>query len=62
MGFAAVDDALKQMGWLQGAIWSHQQVREAVMAMNEVVMAMKEKRAGKFPDLNALQYFNEIGP
>jgi enoyl-CoA hydratase len=46
----SVDDALKQMGWLQGAIWSHQQVHQAVTA----VMAMKEKRAGKFPDLAAL--------
>jgi enoyl-CoA hydratase len=54
MEFAAVDDALKQMGWLQWAIWSHHQVREAVMAM-------EEKRAGKFPDLTALQYFNAIG-
>jgi len=50
----SVDDALKQMGWLQGAIWSNQHVREAVKAM-------KEKRAGSFPDLAALQYFNENG-
>ncbi len=48
----SVDDALKQMGWLQGAIWSNQHVREAVTAM-------KEKRAGSFPDLAALRYFNE---
>jgi enoyl-CoA hydratase len=50
----SVDDALKQMGWLQGAIWSNQHVREAVTAM-------KEKRAGEFPDLVPLQHFNEIG-
>ena len=50
----SVDDALKQMGWLQGAIWSNQHVREAVTAM-------KEKRACSFPDLAALQYFNENG-
>ncbi|MBG6076370.1 enoyl-CoA hydratase-related protein [Polaromonas sp. CG_9.11] len=50
----SVDDALKQMGWLQGAIWSNQHVREAVTAM-------KEKRAGSFPDLAALEYFNEKG-
>ncbi|MFN3569621.1 MAG: enoyl-CoA hydratase-related protein [Polaromonas sp.] len=50
----AVDDALKQMGWLQGAIWSNQHVRESVTAM-------KEKRAGQFPALSPLQHFNEIG-
>ena len=50
----SVDDALKQMGWLQGAIWSNQHVRESLMAM-------KEKRAGGFPDLATLQHFNEIG-
>jgi enoyl-CoA hydratase len=50
----SVDDALKQMGWLQGAIWSNQHVREAVAAM-------KEKRAGEFPGLPALTNFNEIG-
>ena len=41
-----VDDALKQMGWIQGAIWSNAHVREAVSAM-------KEKRAANFPDLLA---------
>jgi enoyl-CoA hydratase len=50
----AVDDALKQMGWLQGAIWSNQHVRESVTAM-------KEKRAGDFPALSPLKHFNEIG-
>lgn len=50
----SVDESLKQMGWLQGAIWSNQHVREAVTAM-------KEKRPGSFPDLAALQYFNEKG-
>jgi enoyl-CoA hydratase len=50
----AVDDALKQMGWLQGAIWSNQHVRESVTAM-------KEKRAGEFPALSPLKHFNEIG-
>ena len=38
----SVDDSLKQMGWIQGAIWSNAHVREAVAAM-------KEKRAGTFP-------------
>jgi len=50
----SVDDALKQMGWLQGAIWSNQHVREAVTAM-------KEKRLGAFPELSTLQSFKEIG-
>ena len=50
----SVDDGLKQMGWIQGAIWSNQQVREAVTAM-------KEKRAGDFPALSPLRNFNEIG-
>ena len=50
----SVDDALKQMGWLQGAIWSNQHVREAVTAM-------QQKRAGDFPTLSPLRNFNEIG-
>ena len=50
----SVDDALKQMGWLQGAIWSNEHVREAVTAM-------KEKRAGGFAGLSPLQNFKEIG-
>ncbi len=49
----SVDDALKQMGWLQGAIWSNANVREAVTAM-------KEKRAGKFEDLAPLQSFRDL--
>ena len=48
-----VDDSLKQMGWVQGAIWSNAHVREAVTAM-------KEKRAGTFPDLPALLSFREL--
>ncbi|MBU6502176.1 MAG: enoyl-CoA hydratase/isomerase family protein [Burkholderiales bacterium] len=50
----SVDDALKQMGWVQGAIWSNAHVREAVAAM-------KEKRAGSFTALSELQSFREIG-
>ena len=50
----SVDEALKQMGWLQGIIWSNQHVRESMQAM-------KEKRTGRFPDLATLQYFNEKG-
>ncbi len=48
----SVDDALKQMGWLQGAIWSNQHVREAVTAM-------KEKRQTGFAALAPLKTFNE---
>ena len=50
----SVDDALRQMGWLQGAIWSNTHVREAVTAM-------KEKRAGSFPALAPLTSFRDIG-
>ena len=49
----SVDDSLKQMGWVQGAIWSNAHVGEAVTAM-------KEKRAGKFPDLPPLVSFSEL--
>lgn len=48
----SVDDALKQMGWLQGAIWSNRHVLEAVTAM-------KEKRAGQFPPLAQLKSFRD---
>jgi enoyl-CoA hydratase len=50
----SVEDGLKQMGWVQGAIWSNAHVREAVTAM-------KEKRAGNFTDLTELRYFMEAG-
>jgi enoyl-CoA hydratase len=49
----SVDDALKQMGWIQGAIWSNEHVREAVTAQ-------KQKRAGTYPDLPKLGSFREI--
>jgi len=49
-----VDDALRQMGWLQGAIWSNRHVMEAVTAM-------KEKRAGSFPGLAPLRSFRDAG-
>jgi enoyl-CoA hydratase len=42
------------MGWLQGAVWSNAHVREAISAM-------KEKRAGEFTPLSALQSFREPG-
>ena len=47
-----VDDALKQMGWIQGAIWSSDNVREAIAAM-------KQKRAGEFAPLAPLKAFGE---
>ena len=46
----STEDALKQMGWVQGAVWSNANVREAVLAM-------KEKRAGSYPALAALKEF-----
>jgi len=48
----SVDDALKQMGWVQGAIWSNAHVRESISAM-------KEKRPGEFPPLAPLKVFGE---
>ena len=48
-----VDDSLRQMGWVQGAIWSNAHVRESVSAM-------KEKRVGQFPDLKPLTWFREL--
>ena len=50
----SVDDALRQMGWLQGAIWSNRHVRESVSAM-------KEKRQPDFPALAKLKNFDESG-
>jgi enoyl-CoA hydratase len=48
----SVDESLKQMGWLQGAIWSNRHVMEAVMAM-------KAKQHGKFAPLSPLKSFTE---
>ena len=50
----SVEDSLRQMGWLQGAIWSNAHVRESIAAM-------KEKRAGQFTPLSALQPFRDLG-
>ncbi|MDD2712039.1 MAG: enoyl-CoA hydratase-related protein [Simplicispira sp.] len=50
----SVDDSLRQMGWLQGAIWSNQHVRESVAAL-------QQKRAGDFPALAPLQRFGDQG-
>ena len=50
----STEDALRQMGWLQGAIWSNAQVKEAVSAM-------KEKRLAEFAPLSPLQVFSNAG-
>ena len=47
-----VDDSLRQMGWVQGAIWSNAHVREAVTAM-------KEQREPVFPSLAPLHAFGK---
>lgn len=49
----SVDDSLRQMGWLQGAIWSNRHVGESVGAM-------RAKRPGEFPALAPLQRFSEL--
>ncbi|HSX91708.1 MAG TPA: enoyl-CoA hydratase-related protein [Hydrogenophaga sp.] len=48
----SVDDSLRQMGWLQGAIWSNAHVREAIVAA-------KERRAGQFTSLTPLRSFQD---
>ncbi len=48
-----VDEALKQMGWLQAAIWSNRHVGEAVTAF-------QSKRTGKYPDLAELKSFTDL--
>lgn len=50
----SVEDSLRQMGWLQGAIWSNRHVGESIAAM-------KTKRSGDFPPLAPLQTFNSLG-
>ena len=49
----SVEDSLRQMGWLQGAIWSNQHVRESVTAM-------QAKRAGAFAPLAPLRRFADL--
>jgi enoyl-CoA hydratase len=49
----SVEDSLKQMGWLQGAIWSNAHVREAIVAA-------KEKRTAQFPALASLVPFTSL--
>lgn len=50
----SVDDSLRQMGWLQGAIWSNANVRESIAAM-------QDQRPGAFKPLSPLQSFKELG-
>lgn len=49
----SVDESLKQMGWLQGAIWSNAHVREAITAA-------KEKRPAQFTALTPLVPFTDL--
>jgi len=48
-----VHEALKQMGWLQAAIWSNRHVGEAVTAF-------QGKRSGNYPDLAELKSFTDL--
>jgi enoyl-CoA hydratase len=50
----SVEDSLRQMGWLQGAIWSNAHVRESMAAM-------KERRTGEFAALAPLRVFKDLG-
>jgi enoyl-CoA hydratase len=49
----SVDDALKQMGWLQSGIWSNSHVKAAITAF-------QEKRVASFPELSALTSFKDV--
>ena len=49
----SVDESLKQMGWLQGAIWSNKNVMEAVVAL-------KSKRSAEFAPLQELRGFRDL--
>jgi enoyl-CoA hydratase len=49
----SVEDALRQMGWLQGAIWSNRHVGEAVNAF-------KTRRPAEFDPLSPLRRFREL--
>lgn len=50
----SVEDSLRQMGWLQAAIWSNANVRESIVAM-------QARRSGEFPPLAPLQSFQALG-
>jgi enoyl-CoA hydratase len=49
----SVDDALKQMGWLQSGIWSNRHVKEAITAF-------QQKQAAHFPELAPLTSFKDV--
>ena len=50
----STEDSLRHMGWLQGAIWSNDHVREAITAF-------QGKRAGEYPPLAPLRSFHDLG-
>ena len=50
----SVDESLQHMGWMQGAVWSNANVREAISAM-------QQKRPPQFPPLAPLKGFREFG-
>lgn len=50
----SVEDSLRQMGWLQGAIWSNHNVRESITAM-------QAKRTAQFEALAPFKRFTELG-
>jgi enoyl-CoA hydratase len=49
----SVDDALKQMAWLQSGIWSNAHVRQAISAF-------QQKKSAVFPDLAPLKSFKDL--
>ncbi|MFM7801786.1 MAG: enoyl-CoA hydratase-related protein [Limnohabitans sp.] len=49
----SVDDALKQMGWLQSGIWSNAHVKEAIRAF-------QQKTTAVFPELAPLKSFKDL--
>jgi enoyl-CoA hydratase len=46
----SVEDSLKQMGWVQGAVWSTSNVQEAITSM-------KDKRPAQYQNLDKLRKF-----
>ena len=49
----SVEDALKQMGWLQSGIWSNAHVQQAIGAF-------QQKKTAVFPDLAPLKSFKDM--
>ena len=50
----SVQDSLRHMGWMQGAVWSNANVREAITAA-------KERRPANFAPLAPLKSFKDMG-